>query len=148
MLSLVVMHVSEVPFFNNYSKEEIKKPWILGIVHVDGLRLIEFLDQPDKKYTISFETREEALEYAKKYEFPENLVFAVLKNADFTEGRGPMLLDKIFKDYIDADEYVMGQIGIYGSKQYRNPYAGINIDGEAYAGMHLNGYEIVFVELQ
>ncbi|QIG67944.1 hypothetical protein EVB55_009 [Rhizobium phage RHph_Y68] len=147
MLSLIVMHVSEVPFFHNYSEDkEVKKPWILGICY--DLELIEFLDQPDQKYTISFETQQEALDYANSYEFDEDLVFVVLKNADFTEGRGPMLFDKVFRNYIDAAEYVMGQIGISGSKQRKNTYAGINIHGEAYAGVHQNGYEIIFAELK
>lgn len=44
-------------------------------------------------------------------------VYVVLKNADFTEGRGPMLYHKIFKTQNLAHEYIMGKSGIYGTQQ-------------------------------
>lgn len=43
--------------------------------------------------------------------------FVVLRNADFTEGRGPMLLDCVFVRLKPAQDYVMGQAGIFGSTQ-------------------------------
>lgn len=44
-------------------------------------------------------------------------VYIVMKNADFTEGRGPMLFDCAFEHGKDAVEYVSFQEGIYGSPQ-------------------------------
>lgn len=46
-----------------------------------------------------------------------NTVFVVFKNADFTEGRGPMLLHRIYETFELAEEYVLLQPGIYGTKQ-------------------------------
>lgn len=68
--------------------------------------------------------------------------FVVLKNSDFTEGRGPMVVDKIFKSIVSAEEYVSAQSGIYGSKQYRSTHFGVNINGVFYAITSHNGYEI------
>lgn len=48
-------------------------------------------------------------------------VFIILKNADFTEGRGPMLFDRVFDTFDNADAYIMTQSGIFGSKQCREP---------------------------
>lgn len=47
-----------------------------------------------------------------------DIVFVVMKNADFTEGRGPMLLHKIFKTGPAAVSYIQKQSGIFGSKQH------------------------------
>ncbi len=47
-------------------------------------------------------------------------VFIILKNSDFTEGRGPMLFDRVFDTFFAADQYVMGQSGIFGSEQCRD----------------------------
>ena len=56
-------------------------------------------------------------------------VFVVLKNADFTEGRGPMLFHKVFATKKAAHDYIMDQEGIYGSKQGVSSYGynGYNI---------------------
>lgn len=66
----------------------------------------------------------------------------VLKNADFTEGRGPMVFHKVFKTLDSAVSYIMKQDGIYGSKQYCTVRASVNIDGEAYAYNQINGYDL------
>lgn len=60
-------------------------------------------------------------------------VFLVLKNSDFTEGRGPMIAHLLFETREDAHKYVMDQPGIYGSVQMHGTYGG---DG------HYNGYEV------
>jgi hypothetical protein len=44
-------------------------------------------------------------------------VFIVLKNADFTEGRGPMLFHSVWEDGEQAIKYVEKQQGISGSRQ-------------------------------
>jgi len=51
-------------------------------------------------------------------------VWIVEKNADFTEGRGPMLFHKAFANEADAVAYIMDQAGIFGSKQNENFYSG------------------------
>lgn len=48
-------------------------------------------------------------------------VWGAYKNADMTEGRGPLLLDKVFKEERDAHEYINGQSGVFG----RKPDAGV-----------------------
>lgn len=68
-----------------------------------------------------------------------DFVYVVLKNSDFSEGRGPMVFHKIFKTSQLAHDYIMQQEGIHGSKQ------GIcKILGENY----YNGYEIRGAEVQ
>lgn len=47
-------------------------------------------------------------------------VAIVTKNADFTEGRGPMVFHKVFETEEKAVEYIMRQNGIYGSKQFES----------------------------
>lgn len=82
-----------------------------------------------------------------KWESTEH-VAAVLRNADFTEGRGPMLLDKVFSDLPAAERYIAGNEGIYGSPQRRELYLGINITSTLFARLHWNGYTIEFTELR
>lgn len=43
-------------------------------------------------------------------------VYAAYRNWDTTEGRGPMVLDKAFKNKADADTYIDGQGGVMGRK--------------------------------
>lgn len=47
-------------------------------------------------------------------------VYAVYKNLDMTEGRGPMVLDKIFLNREDAWEFANKQPGIMGRSGYRD----------------------------
>lgn len=62
-------------------------------------------------------------------------IYVVLRNADFTEGRGPMLFHAAFTSGEEAIKYVANQFGIFGSAQHveRNKY-----NHYAYA----NGYQI------
>jgi hypothetical protein len=63
------------------------------------------------------------------------MVYVVKKNADFTEGRGPMLFDSVWEDGPEAVEYVRGKSGIYGSAQ--------NIQMSKYdCYAYANGYQI------
>jgi hypothetical protein len=41
-------------------------------------------------------------------------VWATYRNADMTEGKGPMVLDKVFLHENDAHTYISGQRGIMG----------------------------------
>lgn len=72
----------------------------------------------------------------------DGIVWCVLKNADFTEGRGPMRLHKIFNDIHDAVNYIMSQSGIYGSRQQCQLNHGINVKGMLYAYHSFNGYDL------
>lgn len=75
-------------------------------------------------------------------------VAIVNRNCDFTEGRGPMTFHKLFRSLRAAEEYIAKQDGIYGSKQYRQIYFGLNIAGEGYAILNWNGYEIKLVQFE
>jgi hypothetical protein len=44
------------------------------------------------------------------------LVWATYRNGDMIEGRGPMLLDKVFMEEADAHTYINGQEGVFGRK--------------------------------
>lgn len=44
------------------------------------------------------------------------IVWSTYRNLDMTEGRGPMVLDKVFSKEEDANEYVMQQDGVMGRK--------------------------------
>ena len=69
-------------------------------------------------------------------------VAIVLKNADFTEGRGPMFIDRVFSSVEKAEGYIMGQGGIFGSPQYKEP-ASYSDTGYLY-----NGYDIKLMEIE
>lgn len=43
-------------------------------------------------------------------------VWATYKNQDMTEGRGPMIRDKVFLNERDAHDYINQQEGIFGRK--------------------------------
>lgn len=43
-------------------------------------------------------------------------VWATYKNADMIEGKGPMVMDKVFLEEKDAHEYVDGQEGVFGRR--------------------------------
>jgi hypothetical protein len=66
------------------------------------------------------------------------IVYIVLKNADFTEGRGPMFFHKVFKTRQIAHDYIMQQEGIYGTPQRQSTGLENNY----------NGYQIISAELQ
>lgn len=72
----------------------------------------------------------------------EDKVFVVLRNADFTEGRGPMLVDSVYSTMEKAIDYILTRDGIYGSKQRITHMIGVNIRGELYAYSTFNGFEI------
>jgi hypothetical protein len=63
----------------------------------------------------------------------------VLKNADFTEGRGPMRFHKVFATLEAAETYVKKQEGIFGSPQVARPERYV-FSGVEHFGW--NGYDI------
>jgi len=66
-----------------------------------------------------------------------SLIYIVNKNADFTEGRGPMVFYKAFATLEDAQKHIMELPGIYGSTQQRDKSLS-KVGREWY-----NGYEIL-----
>lgn len=75
-------------------------------------------------------------------------VFIVQKNADFTEGRGPMCLHLVFETYKDAYDYIQDQDGIYGSAQYKEPYSYYTKQVEPVTHWSFNGYDITQVKVK
>jgi hypothetical protein len=92
-------------------------------------------------YSTPGEARQKALDPDFNWEMG-NSMFVVLKNADFTEGRGPMLLDRLFHKFDNAVDYVMQQSGISGTKQGRSIYYGISLSKEVFCQDFFNGYQI------
>jgi hypothetical protein len=66
-------------------------------------------------------------------------VFIILKNSDFTEGRGPMLFDRVFDTFSAADQYVMGKSGIFGSEQCRDERSALDAQSGRWT---YNGFDI------
>lgn len=75
-------------------------------------------------------------------------VFAVLVNSDMTEGRGPMIVHKIFSSLDNAVEYILSKDGVFGSKQYMKTNAGVNIGNQPYLYTSFNGFEIKIVAIE
>jgi hypothetical protein len=131
--------------FHSYSDDvELQNPFTFTI------ELGEFILLPDP---IGFKSKTEALQYSTILEdmIKFNLykyVAVILNNADFTAGRGPMILDSVFNSPEKAHEYVMSQKGIYDSTQYHNLSYGVNIHGGLYGRISYNGYDIKLIELK
>lgn len=87
-----------------------------------------------------FEAEGEALVRVDARRSEKKSIFVVLRNADFTEGRGPMLIDTIFSTGPEAIKYVEAQQGIFGSKQ-KVDYQNSRLSRGLYATA--SGYEIV-----
>lgn len=138
MVKFEVFDARNEKSFNNYGSKEIVKPFLIRVM-VDGICMYPSCEDGKQP---AFATEEDARSFidSEKFQMPE--AWAIFKNADFTEGRGPMLMYKVYYNLKDAHDYVMQSEGIYGSSQYENYSMGINIDGEAYAYKLYNGYEI------
>lgn len=68
-------------------------------------------------------------------------IYVVLKNADFTEGRGPMLYHAVFRNKEHAVNYIMDQDGIFGSTQNSTPSSRTNAAGTMHE--YYNGYTLL-----
>lgn len=76
-------------------------------------------------------------------------VFVVMRNSDFTEGRGGMLLDSVFASRVKAEEYVASKPGVMGSKSYRDAVFNTrSTDNTVYCFIMYNGYDIRKIPLQ
>lgn len=120
------------------------KPFVV-LFEVDEYEFA-LINQDGGNHTKGFATKEEAFHAGVEFllHFKYDAVI-VTKNADFTEGRGPMLFHRLFKSVKKAEEYVSRQNGIYGSKQHRHIQFGMNINGDGYAYPYWSGYEIELV---
>lgn len=99
-------------------------------------------------HTCGFATIKEAEAFLKSFVASlKGKVAVVTRNDDFTEGRGPMRVHKVFKNPNDAHHYVMKQGGIYGSPQRCQLSFGVNVNGELYGSIDYNGYDIDLMEL-
>lgn len=72
-----------------------------------------------------------------------NKVYIVLKNADFTEGRGPMMPHKVFKTYMEAYSYIQSQEGIFGTPQDETPAT-----YSAFQCEYFNGYDLYTFDVE
>lgn len=81
-------------------------------------------------------------------DIPDDVVWLVMKNADFTEGRGPMSPHRLYLMWSHAVAYVLAQDGIYGSRQGIETYAGVSVNGNAYCVSGFNGYDIKPMQLR
>lgn len=135
-------------------KIEFMTPKELNFFQKTKTKLIAVIyedDDTEKKYPNYYvlspcETKKEVL---KKFDYDKNkqYCFVVLKNSDFTEGRGPMKMDNVFISKVKAEEYIASQVGVYGSPQYRNTLIGNNISRMMYCSIYYNGYDIVKMEI-
>lgn len=96
----------------------------------------------------SVEAAESMAEFIKNELSSDEFVALVLRNGDFTEGNGPMIPEKIFKNPDHAHGYVMCNDGIYGSNQYRQIFYGVSIKGTLYCFISYNGYKIKIMEVE
>ena len=72
-------------------------------------------------------------------------IFIVEKCSNFTDGHGPMLVDRIFENLEDARNYIMQCDGIFGSPQYKSD-SSINDNGmlrEYWNGYHIFEYQVI-----
>ncbi len=135
-------------------KFEFKTPKELKFFEQTKTKLIAVIyedDDIEKKYPDYYvlsphETKNDVLQ---KFDYDKNkkYCFVVLKNSDFTEGRGPMKLDCVFVSKTEAEKYVASQSGIYGSEQYREENIGNDIYGTMYYSIYYNGYDIKKMEI-
>jgi len=129
----------------------------MKITNVTGKEMLKLTNNEEKIKEIIEDEQFVMIESLGQVQFYKNIpatndnnpvLCAVLKNADFTEGKGPMLLDKIFRSYDKATQYIMKNEGIYGSRQHSKNYSGVSIYGKPYCVSSFNGYEIKIVNVE
>lgn len=133
------------PHFSSYGKTYV------GTTPVFSYRLITSqgnIIQPSTGANVIPQSADikEITRMAEADSFPEG-PFLVMKNADFTEGRGPMDPHKAFRSYDDAYNYIMSQAGVYGSPQRQSIRYGLNVYNQFYGSVDFNGYSIKTLEV-
>jgi len=131
-----VFNATKNDLFNNFTNDkECKNPYTFFIENGN------YITTPKEIGFISEEEAEKARKEITNKDY-NKIIFLVLKNADFTEGRGPMIPIKAFNQGNKAHEFIMQQSGIYGSTQKLKISFGVNIHGGLYSIINYNGYEI------
>lgn len=74
-----------------------------------------------------------------------NKLYVVTVCRDFIEGYGPMLLQKIFKTYQEAYDYIQSKPGLYGSNQKIKPSVYKSYCDEGVTQELFNGWELDIV---
>lgn len=70
-----------------------------------------------------YERMQLALEQQKQLKLAQQKpqqVFVVYKNSDMTEGRGPMVMDSVWADKAEAEEYINTKLGVMGRSAIRD----------------------------
>jgi hypothetical protein len=122
----------------------VNKPYVVLCTDNDGRQHI-FKQIHVENGVVGFASADEAKKaYLNRPNNPT--VFLVLENIDKTEGRGPMVPKKCFKEIESAERYIETKPGTFGSPQSRNLNFGVNMLGEIYCRLYHNGYEIKEIE--
>ncbi|AIK68259.1 hypothetical protein P10VF_046 [Rhizobium phage vB_RleM_P10VF] len=146
--SLAVLNALDEKDCSKFEETVVKRPWIIAIIagRDDEFREVGFLVSDEERYTISFETVEEALEHTNERideGFLDNLVF-VVQDTD----RNDLPIVGIYKNFFDAEDFVLSQNSIYGIPAAKSKYFGINVLGTAYAGIRYNDHKITVTKLK
>lgn len=139
MFKTNVIDVRNNPHYRPYSSILNQTPWVVMITDATG-------DYPfihGRSSLCGYATKADAKEAAKGITADKHDGFIVMKNTDFTEGRGPMRPHAFYRRHHNAHNFVMRQQGIYGSAQYCNVRFGLNVYGDTYGSRNYNGYDII-----
>lgn len=141
----IVFKTTEHRSFENYGKvvneDTVSNLWSVYLKSKGG-NIIFPSKNDDSSVLLGARTKEKAATVANKANFNYD-AFIVLKNADFTEGRGPMLYNALFNDYDKAVAYAMSHEGIFGSKQGPEITMMLNTSNEVFGYVRFNGYKII-----
>ncbi len=137
----------------NSLSTKLVSPWTYLISDGTGRFVVPCIGNPENG-TCGFTTKEEA--QARADAFDEHVAmksnngaaYLVLKNADFTEGRGPMVPVKIFSSPSKAHGWIMSQEGIQGTVPWFQLNYGVNIQGDLYCITSYNGYKIRLMDVE
>jgi hypothetical protein len=144
-----VFDASKDAKYQVYSESKFcKDPWTF-FIEQDNFKML-LLDEFGR---CGFETRHMAEQQRDNFLIQQpfkKCVAVVLKNSDFTEGRGPTLFHKIFLSPSSAHEYIIRQVGIYSSVPQGSPsyYFGRNIHDNLYGDIRYDGYEIKLTNIE
>lgn len=146
-ISIEAFNVRNAKGFRKYDNWRCAKPYVYMLKRGDYVLYPVYKDK-----VVGYSSLEEATRAAEHHRSQlianqQPKVFVVMENSDFTEGRGPMVLHKVFADGEVAHNYVMSKEGIFGSTQRQEPTWGINVSGEVYGYHSYNGYEITAKDL-
>lgn len=129
----------------------VKNPYVVMLTDLDRRERPLIIKSEDRTEIVGYPSIVEAknayFNYCNKHK-NDTFCYVVTKNADRTEGRGPMLLDRVFSTIEAAERYVEKQEGIFGSKQYCSITFIINVRKELCCCVHHNGYEIKKIKME